>query len=256
MSVLLNLQKVCLESQFPDLSLLATDDTPACERCKVVWNILKSKLTLEKRRDFLRVFCDQYSDRIPTLRLLSNLITENIGDEQCDSSFLLVCTMPSIDEHLVAFTGTFCAENNLQNVAELIAGNPSPEDVVYQLERLFISERDDEGLLRAVDKLKFEVNPERFVRDLDRKIKDDMRLMATRMGPVDGHIAQLTAEKLELEERVDDSPIPTPRTPGSSSPPPAAAALPVASSPGMMPFGRGGGGPNWRRKRGNGRAVS
>jgi hypothetical protein len=268
MSVLLNLQKVCAEFDFPDFSLFLASDgsTPACERCKVVWGILKSKLTLEKRREFLRAFCDRYSDRVSSLRFLSVFITEDMSDQQCDSSFGLFGTMPGIDEHLVAFTGTFCTENNLQHVAELIAGNPSPEDVVYQLERLFISERDGEGLLRAVDELKFEVNPERFVRGLDRKIKEDLDLMATMTGPVDKHIARLTAEKLDLEEQVSGSLPSTPKTPGSVSPPPAAAAAPPpppaaaaasSSSPGMMvSFGRGeGGGRDFRRKRGNGRPL-
>ncbi len=239
-SALLLLQQFCRDFSLPDLSPLQQKDLPTSERCAVVWRVMQAVLPLEKRLGFLQGFCAQ--GPAPALQMLAALITgRDIDDQRCDIAFNLIQTMGGVDADALG-TGmrAFCVENELPGLVAMLDKH-GLESVAYNLERVFFSLPDDEGTWVALDRLKFEANPERFARELDRRIEDEVIIMTSTIKLADQCIKRLTEEKLELERELiladgdNSSAVPaidSPKTPGRWSRSPSPIPKMVAAAGG------------------------
>jgi hypothetical protein len=213
----------CSAQNLPDLSPLANPLLEEFEVCGILWDLMQAKLSLEKQREFLRDVCSHSG--IPTLGMLLSLIKADVDEEQCNSSFGIIRMVPDFAPTLSGRIRGFF-QTNLPG-AVVLMDRQNIEDVVYSIGGI-VSD-SDECILCALDELKFQTNPDRFTRDLERETKNWDDCYAARMKILGSDIANLTALKLSLECQLVDSPVTTPKTPGGGFA--GGAALSFAPAP-------------------------
>ena len=199
------------------------------EVCGILWDLMQAKLSLEEQREFLRDVCT--NSGIPTLCMLFSLIKSNVDEEQCNSTFGIIRVTDGVFPMLSSRIRDFF-QTNLPG-AVVLMDRQNIEDVVYSIEGIVPDA--DERMLAALDELKFQVNPDRFVGELERETKNWDDCCTAKMKILGSDIANLTALKLSLERELADSPATTPKTPGGGFA--GGAALSFAAAP--APAGRG-----------------
>jgi hypothetical protein len=157
-------------------------------------------LTLEKQREFLREFCNGDGGN-PNLILLAKLMGDDCDKEKCSITFNLITKMAGDDTALHTAMQVFFEGNSQPGLVSLL-NKFGIESIAYNLERVFFGATDDERVLMALDELKFEANPERFIREMEKMIKDDTEIMQSKMGSLNLQIKALTGEKLALEREL------------------------------------------------------
>jgi hypothetical protein len=195
------LRRFCDEFKLPNLTPLLSEQTPALERCTVVWEVMQVVLTIEKQREFLREFCNSNGDN-SNLIMLAQLMGDDCNKEKCSITFKLITNMAGDDTALHMGMHGFFERNGQQGLATLL-NKFGLETIAYNLQRVFFGTTDDERVLAALDELKFEANPERFVREMEKMIKTETEIMQSKMGSLNLQIQTLTGEKLALERELD-----------------------------------------------------
>lgn len=201
------LRQFCSDFAIPDLSPLANPVLGEYDACGILWGLVQAKLSLEKQREFLRDVCT--NSGVPTLCFLLSLITEEATEMQCNSSFGIIRMTPNLAPTLSERIHDLC-RTNLPCVAALM-NRQNIEDVVYSIDR--IVSVADERMLRALDELKFQANPNRFAGMEVHDTKDWAVFYTSRMKLYDEEIAVLSATELGLERQLTESPPSTPKTP-------------------------------------------
>jgi hypothetical protein len=197
------LRRFCDEFKLPNLTPLLSEQTPALERCTVVWEVMQVVLTIEKQREFLREFCNSNGDN-SNLIMLAQLMGDDCNKEKCSITFKLITNMMMAGDDTALHMGMhgFFERNGQQGLATLL-NKFGLESIAYNLQRVFFGTTDDERVLAALDELKFEANPERFVREMEKMIKTETEIMQSKMGSLNLQIQTLTGEKLALERELD-----------------------------------------------------
>lgn len=209
------LNQFCRDHGLVDLSPMANLNLPSADVRAIMWDVLQMVLPVEEQRSFLRGFCAH--SQFPMLRMLVSLITADINEEQCNSSFGIIQAADGVDADFTEYMRDFF-QTNLSNAVALM-DRENVEDIVYSIDHVY--HVVDERMVVALDELKFQANPGRFAGELDRETKDWNDFFAARMKLADEDIATLTAKelakKLSLERELAGSP--TPRTsPGGARP--------------------------------------
>jgi len=192
-------QNFCIEFGLPDISLLISADLPKSERVAVVWNIMKSRISPKRQRDFLHEFCKNSSNR--ALQLFCTFVSADIDDEKCNDVVKIILATEGAVDSFGESLRHLCNTRQCNSTATLI-DKSGLENIVFLIEPVF--KVKDEHMMVALDHLKYDTNPERFTRHFDRFVKTRDASFKEKMNSLDARLEELKLEAATLSKQLED----------------------------------------------------
>ena len=208
-------RQFCTQFDLPDVSPLINDDLSPKARSAVAWEAMKVRLSEDAQVRFLQFVCA----RCDSLQCFAAFIQPGMDAAMRDNA---IKVMLQLDGALGIAMVAFCRENKIKGISTLVEKHGA-ESIVYAIDVVFPVVGEE--MLTALDTLKYEANPDRFVKEQDKLEKDFTEIFEATMRLHKESMDGFAKEERELTEALQHRRSPSPVV--SNSPVGSRPASPV-----------------------------